>query len=77
MHDAVIGGGRSALQPRPLVARSWSRVLGVGLDPDGRNPRDPLPTEQVLRAAPRLPVSLVIDELRADHHLGAPTPRSS
>ena len=32
MHDAVIGGGRSALQPRPLVARSWSRVLRAGLD---------------------------------------------
>ena len=65
MHDAVIGGGRSALQPRPLVARSWSRVLRAGLDPDGRNPRDPLPTEQVLARRRASPIALVIDELRA------------
>jgi hypothetical protein len=65
MHDAVIGGGRSALQPRPLVARSWSRVLGAGLDPDGRNPRDPLPMEQVLARRRSSPIALVIDELRA------------
>ena len=65
MHDAVIGGGRSALRPRPLVARSWSRVLRAGLDPDGRNPRDPLPLEQVLARRHASPISLVIDELRA------------
>ena len=64
MHDAVIAGGRSVLQPRPLVARSWSRVLRVGLDPDGRNPRDPLPTEQVLARRRASPISLVVDELR-------------
>jgi len=65
MHDAVIGGGRSSLQPRALVARSWSRVLEVGLDPDGRHPRDPLPMEQVLARRRGSPVALVIDELRA------------
>ena len=64
MHDAVIAGGRSVLQPRPLVARSWSRVLRAGLDPDGRNPRDPLPTEQVLARRRASPISLVVDELR-------------
>ena len=64
MHDAVIAGGRSVLQPRPLVARSWSRVLRAGLDPDGGNPRDPLPTEQVLARRRASPISLVVDELR-------------
>ncbi len=64
MHDAVIAGGRSVLQPRPLVARSWSRVLRAGLAPDGRNPRDPLPTEQVLARRRASPISLVVDELR-------------
>ena len=64
MHDAVIGGGRSVLQPRPLVARSWSRVLRAGLAPDGRNPRDPLPIEQVLARRRASPISLVVDELR-------------
>jgi hypothetical protein len=64
MHDAVIGGGRSVLAPRPLVARSWTRVLRAGLDPDARNPRDPLPMEQVLARRRASPISLVVDELR-------------
>ncbi|NUR09819.1 MAG: GAF domain-containing protein [Nocardioidaceae bacterium] len=64
MHDAVIGGGRSGLQPRPLVARSWSRVLDVGLDPDAQNPRDPLPFADVLARRRASPLSLVIDDLR-------------
>lgn len=65
MHDAVIGGRRSALRPRDLVARSWSRVLEVGLDPDSRPLRDPLPWDEVLRRRRESPLSLVIDELRA------------
>jgi hypothetical protein len=64
MHDAVIAGGRSALRPRALVARSWSRVLEAGLDPDGRSPRAPLPPDQVLARRRASPVSLVVDELR-------------
>jgi len=64
MHDAVIGGGRSVLQPRALVARSWSRVLQAGLDPDTRNPRAPLPMEEVLARRRSSPIAVVIDELR-------------
>jgi len=64
MHDAVIGGGPSVLRPRPLVARSWTRVLRAGLDPDARNPRDPLPMDQVLARRRASPISLVVDELR-------------
>ena len=64
MHDAVIGGGRSALRPRALVARSWSRVLLTGLQPSRRTMRDPLPTDEVLRRRRESPLSLVVDELR-------------
>lgn len=64
MHDAVIGGGRSALKPRPLVARSWSRVLDSGLTPDQRTLRDPLPLDEILRRRRESPLSLVIDDLR-------------
>jgi GAF domain len=64
MHDAVIGGGRSALRPRDLVARSWSRVLSTGLQPSRRTVRDPLPKDEVLRRRRESPLSLVVDELR-------------
>ena len=64
MHDAVIGGGRSALRPRDLVARSWSRVLSTGLQPSRRTVRDPLPVDEVLRRRRESPLSLVVDELR-------------
>lgn len=64
MHDAVIGGGRSALRPRELVARSWSRVLEGGLDPEHRTLRDPLPLEEILRRRRESPLSLVIEDLR-------------
>jgi hypothetical protein len=65
MHDAVIGGGSPRLRPRPLVARSWSRVMDAGLDPDAPARRDPLPWDRVLERRRRSPISLVIDELRA------------
>lgn len=64
MHDAVIGGGRSPLRPRDLVARSWSRVLDGGLDPSRRSWRDPLPLDAVHRRRRESPLSLVIDDLR-------------
>lgn len=65
MHDAVIGGGRPRMRPRDLVARSWSRVLGGGLDPGGRGSlRDPLPLDAVHRRRRESPLSLVIDDLR-------------
>ncbi|MBD0324719.1 MAG: GAF domain-containing protein, partial [Aldersonia sp.] len=64
MHDAVIGGSSSPLRPRALVARSWSRVLDAGLDPDGTNSRDPLPFEEVQRRRQASALSGIIDELR-------------
>jgi GAF domain len=64
MHDAIIGGTRSAMRPRDLVARSWTRVLKLGLDPGGMNTRDPLGRDEVERHRHESPLSLVIDELR-------------
>lgn len=63
MHDAVIGGNRSTMRPRDLVARSWRRVLELGLDPDGMNTRDPLGVNEVERRRRESPLSYVIDDL--------------
>jgi hypothetical protein len=64
VHHAVIGGGRYPVRPRPLVERSWSRVLGFGLEPDQENRRDPMPFEEVERRRQDSQLTLVIDDLR-------------
>lgn len=64
VHDAVIGGGSPPVRPRGVVARSWSRVLGLGLDPSWTGARPPLPFPEVERRRRVSPLSLVIDELR-------------
>lgn len=64
MHDALIAGDPSTLRPRDLVARSWTRVLDAGLDPDGTNARDPLPVEEIERRRRLSQLSGIIDELR-------------
>lgn len=63
MHDTVIGGGHPAMQPRPLVSRSWQRVLGFGLVPDRPGARDPLPQARVEQLRGQSPLRLVIDDL--------------
>ena len=63
VHHAVIGGGRAAQRPRALVERSWSRVLGFGLDPDTTNRRDPMCFEDVARRRRGSPLGLVIADL--------------
>ncbi|WP_203726875.1 helix-turn-helix domain-containing protein [Paractinoplanes durhamensis] len=60
VHDAVLAGDRPPHRPRPLVERSWSRVLGLGLDPGHANTRDPLPAgdvERLRRASGLAPVA--------------------
>jgi hypothetical protein len=64
VHDAVLGGLPSPQRPRALVARSWSRVMEIGLDPDAANARDPLPREEVERRRRESPLALIIEELR-------------
>jgi hypothetical protein len=64
VHDAVIGGGRPPVRPRDVVARSWSRVLNMGMDASRTHVREPLPFAEVERRRRHSPLSLVIDELR-------------
>ncbi|PKW27586.1 GAF domain-containing protein [Phycicoccus duodecadis] len=64
VHDAVMGGAAPQVPVRPLVSRSWSRVLGFGLDPTHANARDPLPWAEVERRRRHSPLALVVDELR-------------
>jgi GAF domain len=64
VHDAVLGGGAPPVRPRGVVARSWSRVLGLGLDASRTNAREPLAFAEVERRRRQSPLSLVVDELR-------------
>ena len=65
VHDAVLGGASPPLAPRPLVARSWTRVMQLGLDPTRANARDPLGRAEVERRRRGSALSLVIDDVRA------------
>ncbi|GAB3487233.1 transcriptional regulator [Flexivirga sp.] len=63
MHDTVLGGGHASMRPRPLVSRSWQRVLGFGLVPDRTGARDPVSPERLERLRAASPLRLVIDDL--------------
>ncbi|TNM39479.1 GAF domain-containing protein [Nocardioides albidus] len=64
IHDAVLSGSAPPQRPRAVVARSWTRVIELGIDPDGRNGRDPLPPADVEDRRRNSRLSLVIDEVR-------------
>jgi hypothetical protein len=64
VHDAVLGGSAPPVRPRGVVERSWSRVLGLGLDAFRPRLRDPLPFAEVEARRRRSPLCLVVDELR-------------
>lgn len=64
IHDAVLSGSAPPERPRAVVARSWTRVLSLGIDPDGRNGRDPLPPSDVEERRRTSRLALVIDEIR-------------
>ena len=40
VYDATMAGGRAPARPRPVVAESWNRLLGKGIDPDHHSPSD-------------------------------------
>ena len=66
IHDAVLAGVAAAASARAgVVARSWSRVVGMGLDPDTANERVHLPWHEVEARRTASPLALVIDDLRA------------
>lgn len=64
IHDAVLSGSAPPERPRSVVARSWSRVISLGIDPDGRNGRDPLSPAEVDERRRTSRLALVIDEIR-------------
>ncbi len=64
VHDAVLAGGTPPVRPRGVVERSWSRVLGLGLDASRRHARDPISFAEIESRRRRSPLSLVVDELR-------------
>ncbi len=64
IHDAVLSGSAPPQRPRPLVARSWSRVMQFGLVADHVNLRHPMSSEELVRRRRTSRLSLVIDELR-------------
>ena len=64
VHDAVLCGHAPPVRPRTVVERSWSRVLGLGLDASRPRPRDPLPLTEVEARRRRSPLAPVVDELR-------------
>ncbi|MET9313662.1 GAF domain-containing protein [Kribbella sp. NPDC003505] len=61
LYDEVLGGGRAAADPRPLVAASWERSLAAAVDPE-------------LDAPPMILDEGAVAELRADHPLRAVLP---
>jgi hypothetical protein len=64
IHDAVLSGARPSERPRALVARSWARVMGLGLVADRVNQRRPLPPAELERRRRTSRLSLVVDEVR-------------
>lgn len=64
VHDAVLSGGTPPQSPREVVARSWRRTLGFGVDPEGRGRRDPLTADEVEARRRRSRLALVVDDLR-------------
>lgn len=64
IHDAVLSGSAPPERPRAVVARSWSRMIALGIDPDGRNGRDPLSPAEVDERRRTSRLALVIDEIR-------------
>lgn len=64
IHDAVLSGAAPPGRPRAVVARSWERMLSLGIDPDGPNGREPLSPSLVDDRRRDSRLSLVIDEIR-------------
>ena len=63
IHSAVLEGRPVNFEPRPVVARSWERVLGLGLEPEVCRRRDPLPREEIARRRAGSGLAGVVDEL--------------
>lgn len=40
VYDATMAGSRAPARPRPVIADSWNRLLGSGIDPEHHEPPD-------------------------------------
>lgn len=65
VHDAVMSGSRPPDRPRPVVARSWQRMLSLGLDATRPLTRDILPIDQVETRRTASALALVANEIRS------------
>lgn len=65
IHDAVITGASPPVQPRALVARSWERMLRLGLDPEGGNRRVLDAEAAVESRRHRSKLRLIVEELKS------------
>jgi hypothetical protein len=63
VHDAVLSGHRPVERPRPVVQRSWSRVLAVGLIPDRSNERNQVGFDALEQRRRTSPLRHVINDL--------------
>ncbi|MDF3298533.1 helix-turn-helix domain-containing protein [Streptomyces tropicalis] len=77
VRSATLAGQRSRLPPRPVIGRSWERVLRSGVDPERGARAGLLPREEVERRREASPLRLVLPVLRegllsvadAAHHI--------
>jgi hypothetical protein len=63
VHDAVLSGHRPVERPRPVVQRSWRRVLAVGLVPDRSNERNEVGIDALEQRRRTSPLRNVINDL--------------
>lgn len=63
VHDTVMGGGRPAESARPIVTRSWDRVMRAGIRADALNNRRPIARAELELRRERTPLRLVLDDL--------------
>jgi hypothetical protein len=66
--DATFSGTTAAPPVRPVIARSWSRMTGAGLDPERLRPRSALATDALADVRASSPLRATLPALR--HHLG-------
>lgn len=65
VHDAVLSGDATAERARPVVLRSWERVMSSGIRADALNNRSPLGRAALEARRERTPLRLVLDDLAA------------
>nr|WP_031060257.1 GAF domain-containing protein [Streptomyces ochraceiscleroticus] len=63
-HEAVLSGMAPPTPPRPVIAQSWERMMGTGVDPDHGSPPGALSPEEVERQRRACGLGDALDTLR-------------